>query len=75
MGAVLDPRPGELDLIDSPVAQPVPEPEPAGQIASREADQECDSRDDDDGIHHDHRMPMVDSCSIRSGVSVAALLR
>lgn len=39
-------------------------------IASREGG----DRGDDDG-HHAHRIPSADSCSIRSGVSVAALLR
>ncbi|GAA4340635.1 hypothetical protein GCM10023086_76250 [Streptomyces venetus] len=64
------PRPGEADLIGRPVPQATPRTQPAEQIARRERD---DPGDDD--THHDHRIPMADSSSTRSGDSVAARLR
>jgi hypothetical protein len=69
-GTAPDPRPGEADLIGRPVAQPLPRAKPPEQIAGRERD----GRDDDDA-HQDHRIPIADSSSTRSGVSVAARLR
>ncbi|MFV5998941.1 hypothetical protein ACNPQM_43210 [Streptomyces sp. NPDC056231] len=68
--AAPDPRPGEADLIGRPAAQTLPRAQTPEQIAGRERG----GRGDDDG-HHDHRMPMADSCFARSGDRVAALLR
>ncbi|MER7001163.1 hypothetical protein [Streptomyces sp. NPDC000410] len=56
------------DLIGRPAAEMPPRRQPPEQIAGRERD----DRGDDDA-HHDHRIPIADSCSIRSGDSVAAL--
>ncbi|WP_327740389.1 hypothetical protein OG749_45280 [Streptomyces nojiriensis] len=47
-----------------------PRAQPPEQITSREGG----DRGEDDS-HHDHRIPIADNCSIRSDVSVAALLR
>lgn len=68
--AAAEPRPGEADLIGCPVAQALPRAQPPQQIAGRERD-DCGG----DGAYHDHHIPMVDSCSTPSGVSVAARLR
>ncbi|MFF8279711.1 hypothetical protein ACF05T_26990 [Streptomyces lateritius] len=68
--AAPDPRSGEADLIGRPMTRPLPRAQPPEQIAGREGG----DRGDDDG-HHDHRIPIADSCSICSGVSGAALLR
>ncbi|GGV19444.1 hypothetical protein GCM10010275_71450 [Streptomyces litmocidini] len=70
-GAAPRPRPGEADLIGRPVAQPLPRAQSPEEIAGRERG----GRGDDDAHHQDHRIPMADSCSIRSGVRVAARLR
>ncbi|MEV5283048.1 hypothetical protein [Streptomyces sp. NPDC051994] len=69
-GAAPHPRPGEADLIGCPVTRPLPRTQPPEQIAGRERG----VRGDDDA-HHDHRIPIVESCSKHSGLSVAALLR
>lgn len=64
------PRPGEVDLIGCPVARATSEAKASEQIAGRER-----GGNGDDDAHHDHRIPTWDSCSIRSGDNVAALLR
>ncbi|MEU7429147.1 hypothetical protein [Streptomyces sp. NPDC040750] len=67
------PRAGEPHLVLSPVAQPQPRPHAAHQVAHHER---RDGNHQDVRAHRqDHRIPIADSCSIRSGVSVAALLR
>jgi hypothetical protein len=64
-------RPGEADLIGRPVAQTPLRTQPPEQRAGRERG----GHGDDDAHHQDHRIPIADSSSIRSGVSVAARLR
>ncbi len=62
-GAAPDPRPGEADLIGRPIAQSLPRsPE---QIAGRGRG----GRGDDDA-HHNHRIPIADSCSHPGSVFV-----
>ncbi|MFE9573600.1 hypothetical protein ACFYMW_34580 [Streptomyces sp. NPDC006692] len=70
IGAAPHPRPGEADLIGCPVTRPLPRTQPPEQIAGHERG----VRGDDDA-RHDHRTPIEESCSMLSGVSVAALLR
>jgi hypothetical protein len=69
-GTALDPRAGVAGLIGRPVAQPLPRAQSPEQVAGHESDGRGD-----DAHHHDHRIPIVDSCSTRSDVSVAARLR
>ncbi|MFJ2729010.1 hypothetical protein [Streptomyces collinus] len=64
------PTTGEANLIGRPLAQSLPRAQSPGQTAGAER-----GRRGDDDAHHDHRIPIADGCSIRSGVSVAARLR